>query len=748
MTTGKAKKIVDAALTQSSLPISYLKAISVGVARSGKTLSKKHIFRMDCDPDNSVSTGAGERPILAVRSMTSEMIQVSSPFIREFDPLKDDDMNRVVARKLSEGLHQGKVAKVVEDIVMSSISSASSSDPNESLVTSSLCSVPSDVFSSEEPVFAVTESLGSQSMRSLDKISSFSSIFSGTGNIETAPSETNSVSSLDNSQASQAVVRAICSSWRERANAEAEASKWHISLQAEDELFGLQVILYFDSGGQPQFHEIVAAFNHNISLALIFIKLNECLDDPCKDIFVDENGEVFQRKFPLPLTNKEMISQFVHTMMCKPTANSDGLCTRFMVIGTHIDLIGKCDETLEDKNDKLADLLLPTLDDELIMNGNDIIFPVNAKKPSEKDEACFQLIRQKVSDLNAAIQVNTPVSFLMFFTDVTKYGKQENKRVLELSECQEIAFRLKMDRQTLEAALIYFDQMNMWMYLPSILPNIVFIDPQMPLDSVNRIVQYSYQVAEGKIVGFSPDELKKWKEGVVTSAMLSTDDFTSCFIKDIFEVDDALKLFQKLFIVAPIKDSEYIMPANLKAVKQCDMHKYHPSLSNDVDPLFLHFHKCRIPNGIFCSTHACLRSKHKWTTSYTIKRGMSTPVCLFRNAVKLQHPEKAIKITFINAIKHFEVYLELPKDSVPNEICSEICDMFLDAVNSAATAFNFDNSGAYVAFKCSCDEYVHTATLTKDLSNLKCTITGQYSGLKLSQKVWLGTLGEYCALLL
>ena len=42
---------------------------------------------------------------------------------------------------------------------------------------------------------------------------------------------------------------------------------------------GCMLILYFDSGGQPQYHELVPAVSHNVSLVQIFIKLNERLDD-------------------------------------------------------------------------------------------------------------------------------------------------------------------------------------------------------------------------------------------------------------------------------------------------------------------------------------------------------------------------------------------------------------------------------------------------------------------------------------
>ena len=272
----------------------------------------------------------------------------------------------------------------------------------------------------------------------------------------------------------------------------------------------------------------------------------------------------------------------------------------------------------------------------------------------------------------------------------------------------------------------------------------VFVDPQMPLDSINRIVQHSFRVGGGAIPGLTANECRLWKEGRVTSEMLKGEEFRACFVKGLFEADDALKLFEKLYIVAPLNESEFIMPAMLQTVAENDMKRYVPAPSEHVVPLFLHFHMSRIAKGVFCSTHTCMRTKYWWTTSYTMVKRKKVPVCLFRNAVQLQHPKKPYKITFIHAITHFEVHLDAPQADLPS-ICPEIRDMLMDAVDSAASAFRFKSSRASVAFQCPCDpEDVHTATPNEAHSNLICSLTGDVNrgGLTPAQKMWLGPPGE------
>jgi hypothetical protein len=692
MTPEKAKQILDAALQDGSFPLGFLKSMAVGVARSGKTLSKNHVFKIMCDPNFSVSTGVCEAPILAFRQLTLELIK-ALPSAEGFELLKYEDINQFLADVVRKGLLKGRVAKVVKEMVQAASEGSSSSDRSEGVAASSV----------------------------------------GTGSGDSA--------------ASTAVVSAVCAASKARTEAEAKskvflkAEEYDSDDDEEEPLFKLQMILFRDSGGQPQFHEVVAAFSHNVSLVLVFIKLNERLDALCTNAFTDEEGKWFTEQCPSLLTNEQMVVQFVHTMMCKPVAGSEGMHTRFMVIGTHRDLMHECDETLEQKNERLASLFLPALEENLVMNGDDIVFAVNAKNPDENDDKCFDLIREKVADLSGALDVDTPIAFLVLLNDVNKYAEEQRKKVVSMEEFQAIAGRLKMERQSLEAALVFFNKMSVWMYVPSVLPGAVFVDPQMPLDSINRIVQYSFRVGGGAIAGLAASECRLWKEGVVSSEMLKGEEFRGCFVRGLFEAGDALKLFEKLYIVAPLNEREFVMPAMLQTVAEKDMERYVPAPSEHVSPLFLHFHMSRIAKGVFCSTHTCMRSKYGWTTAYTIERKKKVPACLFRNAVRLQHPTKAVEITLLHPLKHFEVHLDASQADLPI-ICPEIRDMLMDAVDSAASAFRFKNSRASVAFQCPCSpDDVHTATPNEAHSNLICTLTGKNirGGLTPAQRVWLGS---------
>ena len=683
----KAQQILEDSLQDGSIPQSFLKVLATGAARSGKTLSKKNIFKIKIDSGLSPSTGVNEAPIPAIRSISFQMVDSSLP---EWEHLTQEKLLGTLALKLRRGFIRGNVAKAAEEIL-----EAYSAGSSSTLVEASSAALPGK------------------------------------------------------SQAAGAMVHALCDHEEARGRAKQRRQRF----PKPQEIYKLQLILFLDSGGQPQFHEVLPALSHNICLIMLFLKLNERLDHPCSTAFTDKEGEWFDEQCPSLFTNEQMLVQLVHTMMSKPLHQIEGRRPMLMVIGTHFDLIHECIETLAQKNERLASLFLPALKEELIMNGNDIIFPVNALNPGEKDKEVFDLIRHKIADVGLALEQNTPLSWIMFQNDLIKYGEEHGKRVVSMEECQAIAGRLKMDRRGLEAALIHFNSLSIFMYIPSVLPGCVFINPQMPLDGVNTCVDFSYQVGCGKVRGLVAQHAQFWKEGIITTEMLEEEEFSSCFAPPIFTAEKALNLYQSLYIAAPLGEGKCIMPCMLPTVSKSKQKELLPPHNEHAAVLLLHFHKSRIPNGIFCATHACMRCKYGCTTCPDLREN---PVCLYRNMVKLQHPSKPVQITLLHAQKHFEVHITAPPTELPTA-CPKIRDMLLDSVDSATSVFRYKGARATVAFLCPCSpetcaEDRHTATPTDD-HYLRCTVRGTIhpEPLTASQRIWLtsssaGVCLESCVL--
>ena len=126
--------------------------------------------------------------------------------------------------------------------------------------------------------------------------------------------------------------------------------------------------------------------------------------------------------------------------------------------------------------------------------------------------------------------------------------------VLNLEECLQVGARLKMGREMVQAALIYFHRHNVFLYFRQILPNLVFLDPQVPLDFVNAIVQFSYKAKSGAIRPMTAQQIHFCSEGILTEELLQHECLSTSFVPNLYEPQHALNLFQHIFTIAPLSE--------------------------------------------------------------------------------------------------------------------------------------------------------------------------------------------------
>ena len=137
-----------------------------------------------------------------------------------------------------------------------------------------------------------------------------------------------------------------------------------------------------------------------------------------------------------------------------------------------------------------------------------------------------------------------------------------------------------------EAALVFFHRQNTFLYFRHVLPNHVFIKPQIPFDIVNGIIRFSYK----RLHGIPAKLLCLLKDGVITEELLSYDQISPHFLKDLYEVKHAIQLFCHTFTLAPLQPSmaeenpanrmkkEYLMMCLKPAIPNEELHHYIPKV--------------------------------------------------------------------------------------------------------------------------------------------------------------------------
>ena len=537
-----------------------------------------------------------------------------------------------------------------------------------------------------------------------------------------------------------------------------------------------------DTGGQPEFMEVMPCLIHNSDLTILVLDVTKSLDAYPTLTFHDD-GTAFKKPIVSPRTIRQIIQQLARTMQAKRGKKKGVKSSKFLVIGTHKDCVDKAklSKVLSALNEELKTIFLPAMEEELIVFGEGkIVCAVNLLNPDRDDEKAFDSIRDSIVSAGIGIEIDTPLCLFMFEQDAIKYAEEQKGKgrpvlVLSLEECLQVGARLKIGREMVQAALIYFHRHNVFLYFRRILPNLVFLDPQVPLDFVNAIVRFSYKAKSGAIGPLTAQQIRFCSEGILTEELLQHECLSTSFIPKLYEPRHALNLFQHIFTIAPLSEdsteaepsrqpltaritepakktatapgkvpqvgkTEYLMMCLLPDKALNEICKCLPS-SPKISPLLVRFSNDCAPNGSFSNTVSCLISSFKWKIAHTRQRKAE---CLAHNIVTLQPQTAPVKVTLVNSTSYFEIHINAGSaDDTPLEEYSEIRSTIFVALKKVFQTMQFEDIEVEPAFLCPCDlTPAHAATIfpesvvTSKSQLVCCEQKVRVGKLQWSQGVW------------
>ena len=337
-------------------------------------------------------------------------------------------------------------------------------------------------------------------------------------------------------------------------------------------LFNADWVYVIDSGGQPQFLELLPAFVPNSCACIFVTKLNEELGHHPKVEYFDD-GEECGQAYESPLSHEGILSHCCRTMQSRPYTSSKEEDASIFIVGTHADEEHNCGETRATKNQKLLAMLRPLFGKNInfydIAN-DDMIYPVNAKTPDVGDRKVAEEFRKAVIKHCPVVPEKIPLPWFILEQMLHEVASTKNVKVLHFDECQQIAHRLQINKSDFQAALLYLVHLNLFLYYPDSLPNIVFCDSQVLLDKISELVKYSHTLqgkpdcsADHSPRGLGGEWLDFRDSGIVTERLLK--EFPKHYRGDLFSPSDLLKLLADLSIAAHLKESQYFMPALLES---------------------------------------------------------------------------------------------------------------------------------------------------------------------------------------
>ena len=528
------------------------------------------------------------------------------------------------------------------------------------------------------------------------------------------------------------------------------------------ELFDAKTIRITDNGGQPQFQDIASLFIRHASVGLFVMRLTDDFHDyPFDDFY--KSGELVGTPSPSHLSHGETIMSLLRSFL---SHSHHELHPKCLFIGTFLDMV-KDPKLVHKQNLALLEVLPAELKKNLVYSDrgmNRLIFALNACSRDHETQVVAQAIRN-IIESSHSFDIEVPLWWFIIELSLQELSSLLGRGILKKSECVELAQHLGFQPDALQAALVYFDEMCIAHYYPEILPDIVFVDPQVPLDKVSELTQHAIKLRkESNSLDGNADYIPmdaKWKrfrdEGILTIDMLKDDCFKKHFEKNIFTPTDLVAIMMELLIVAPltvfplveIRSSlpriEFFMPTLLRSVPPSELEK-HRVFNSSADPLLIRFRSGCIRCGVFCCLVVYLMKNCGWQVCLP----SGELILLARNCVKFWLPNNPASVTLIDSFSRIEVHLKA-RPHVCSKVCPQVRKSIMEGVNSASNALHYNNDKPIASFFCphdgspeSTQSKLHFAEIFEDTKIWRCSISTDVDGdLEFKHTIWQDKLGEF-----
>ena len=172
------------------------------------------------------------------------------------------------------------------------------------------------------------------------------------------------------------------------------------------ELLMSHSIRLVDSGGQPQFHDIVSIFIPELSGLISVFKLNEYFGVHGEVAFYEE-GMLTNDPYESHYTNEQVIRHDLQVIQSEATRCGIEEMPNLAFVGTFLDQTDSCLETPDEKDERLhaiiTEILPENMQQSVITNGGSlkqITFRINARNPSKEDFKKVGQLKQSLMSLS------------------------------------------------------------------------------------------------------------------------------------------------------------------------------------------------------------------------------------------------------------------------------------------------------------------------------------------------------------
>ena len=262
-------------------------------------------------------------------------------------------------------------------------------------------------------------------------------------------------------------------------------SKLHTSLE------DATIIHFIDTGGQPEFQEILPALLSGSCISMFLFKLHKELKQRYLVEYVSgdgKNAEPYMTSYSV----EDVLFQSLATVACYGSETTKADPTHSgsvaLVVGTHSDLAS------EDKIQAAEKSLKEKIENAQYFEKDMVHYPFPGQlilsiDNTRRDDRDVRKLRKILEDIihKRFPQLSLPAPWLLFEIALRKAGV----KILTITKCQEIAKRYGItSKKELKEALQFLHQMGMVRYYPNVkeVKDLVICDLQILFDSITNII--------------------------------------------------------------------------------------------------------------------------------------------------------------------------------------------------------------------------------------------------------------------
>ena len=358
------------------------------------------------------------------------------------------------------------------------------------------------------------------------------------------------------------------------------------NIKSPRDLFKQLWIYLVDSGGQPQFSDVLPLLFQSESLYIVVVRLDIGLHEKYKNNY-RSNGKCYELPDYLELTQYQMIERVCQIAKAQSVSSDP---KQVVIIATRLD----SNETkVKEFNEEL--MILHREYDEYVQpndfNSGYIIFPVNAMATGNKREKhtrelqeCLFSVVEEMSN-----HVSIPLRWFLYELDLDK-ASQSTHGVVKEEKCFELGHALKMNKDETKRSVKFFGKLGTHLYRDEF-PNLVLVDMHPLTARLSELIKASFVYPKRQRTG-PYTQLKKY--GLFDMKLLQT--VFKSFQDISLSKDDFIRIALCLKIIVSAKDGNFFIPSVLPVLDN----QNDSTLPKDDDPpCGFYWRDAFLPPGFF-----------------------------------------------------------------------------------------------------------------------------------------------------